>query len=198
MNPGPPTRPSLLVRLVDHGDHAAWTEFVDLYAPVVFGYARRRGLQDADAADMTQEVFRSVAGAISRFDYAPARGGFRAWLFQITRNRVRSFLRQALRAAAVRDSGAPPGALDDYPDPDDDSDAVWEAEWQREVFARACADVRGRITRTTWEAFYQAGVLGRPGRDVAAELGLSVPAVYLAKSRVLAQIREYIEGLDRE
>src|SRR5690554_6526060 len=99
MSVGPSTRPSPLIRLRDRLDRAAWGEFVELYAPVVFGFARKHGLQDADAGDLTQDVFRSVVGAITRFEYAPARGGFRAWLFQVTRNHLRSFLRREARLA---------------------------------------------------------------------------------------------------
>ncbi len=71
------TRPSLLMRLRDPRDAAAWQEFVDLYAPLIYGWARKKGLQDADAADITQDVFRSLAGAASRIDYDPRRGGLR-------------------------------------------------------------------------------------------------------------------------
>jgi hypothetical protein len=101
---GPPTRPSLIARLRDHADRAAWGEFVDLYAPVVFRFARARGLQEADAADLTQEVLRLVATAMPRFDYSPTRGGFRAWLLHITKNRLRTFHRDTARALRL---GAP-------------------------------------------------------------------------------------------
>src|SRR5437588_509207 len=84
--PGPPvTRASLLVRIRDGRDRDAWRQFVRLYAPVVYGFARKRGLQDADAADLMQEVFRSVAAAAGRLDYDPARGTFRSWLYTVTR-----------------------------------------------------------------------------------------------------------------
>src|SRR5690242_3517340 len=87
----PPTRPSLLVRLRDPRDGAAWTEFVELYAPLVYGYARKQGLQDADAADLSQEVLGGVARSIGRLEYDPRRGSFRNWLFTIVRRRLSSF-----------------------------------------------------------------------------------------------------------
>ena len=71
----PPTRPSLLLRLRDPRDEAAWRQFVDLYAPLVYGYARKQGLQDADAADLSQEVLCAVAGAVGRLEYDPRAGG---------------------------------------------------------------------------------------------------------------------------
>src|SRR5713101_4906191 len=92
MQESPATRASLLVRLRDGGDAGAWREFVHLYAPIIYGYARKRGLQDADAADLMQEVFRSVAGAAGRLNYDPSRGSFRSWLYTVTRNKLYSFL----------------------------------------------------------------------------------------------------------
>src|SRR5206468_782748 len=88
----PVTRASLLVRIRDGRDTEAWQEFVRLYAPVIYGFARRRGLQDADAADLMQEVLRSVAAAADRLDYDPRRGTFRAWLFTVTRNKLYNLL----------------------------------------------------------------------------------------------------------
>src|SRR5437763_10382272 len=84
----PQTRASLLVRLRDPQDEAAWREFVDLYAPLVYGYARKQGLQDADAADLSQEVLGSVAGAVGRMEYDPRRGAFRNWLFTVVRHKL--------------------------------------------------------------------------------------------------------------
>jgi RNA polymerase sigma-70 factor (ECF subfamily) len=191
---GPPTRPSLIARLRDHADRAAWAEFVDLYAPVVFRFARARGLQEADAADVTQEVLRSVAAAIPRFDYASTRGGFRAWLLHITKNRLRTFYRGTARAARL--GAAPAIDLDDLPGPEDKADAIWEEEWRRQVFARACSHVRATVSRQTWEAFDRTALRGEAGREVADALGLSVAAVYLAKSRVLARLREYVEAAE--
>src|SRR5258708_17176793 len=84
----PPTRASLLVRLRDSRDGAAWIEFVELYAPLVYGYARKQGLQDADAADLLQDVLAAVAASVGRLEYDPARGAFRNWLFTLVRRRL--------------------------------------------------------------------------------------------------------------
>jgi RNA polymerase sigma-70 factor (ECF subfamily) len=87
MTEPPVTRPSLLVRLRDPRDGPAWAQFVEVYAPPVYGFARRQGLQDADAADLTQEVLQTVAAAIRRLDYDRGRGSFRGWLFSVVRSR---------------------------------------------------------------------------------------------------------------
>ena len=99
MTAPPLTRASLLVRLRDPNDADAWKEFVRLYASVIYGFARKRGLQDADAADLMQEVLRSVAGAVGRLDYDPLKGTFRGWLYSITRNKVYNFLESRRRQA---------------------------------------------------------------------------------------------------
>src|SRR6476646_9131228 len=99
----PPTRFSLLVRLRDVRDDEAWGQFVELHAPLVFGWVRARGLQDADAADLTQEVLRAVASSLPAAGYDPAKGAFRGWLYAVTRNKLNTFL--AKQGRTVRGSG---------------------------------------------------------------------------------------------
>src|SRR5207244_4921080 len=102
MTDTPTTQASLLVRLGDATDAPAWGQFVDLYAPPVYACARRHGLQDADAADVTQEVLRAVHGAFRRGDYDLGRGPFRAWLFTVVRNKLRDFVTARSRRAGMR------------------------------------------------------------------------------------------------
>src|SRR5947209_20209397 len=99
----PATRASLLVRLRDPLDGAAWGRFVDLYAPLIYGYLRKQGLQDADAADLCQDVLAAVAGAVGRLDYDPARGAFRNWLFTVVRRKLANWW--AAAASKVRAGG---------------------------------------------------------------------------------------------
>jgi RNA polymerase sigma factor (sigma-70 family) len=108
MTDSPATRASLLVRIRDGQDREAWRQFVQVYAPVVYGFARKRGLQDADAADLMQEVLRSVAVAAGRLDYDAGRGSFRGWLYTVTRNKIFNVLDSRRRrdvASAARGAG---------------------------------------------------------------------------------------------
>src|SRR5439155_24559225 len=124
----PFTRASLLLRLRDPQDEAAWREFVQLYAGLVYGYARKQGLQDADAADLTQEVLGAVAGAVARLEYDPNRGAFRNWLFTVVRRKLSDW--RAAQANRLRGTGdtATHQLLEDCPAPEA-LEAGREAGW---------------------------------------------------------------------
>jgi RNA polymerase sigma-70 factor (ECF subfamily) len=122
------TRPSLLVRIRDVGDREAWRQFVEVYAPLVYKFARRRGLQDADAADLTQEVLQAVAGASKRLVYDPDRGTFRAWLYTVARNK----LRNALLARQRRHEDGNPALLDEQLAREEVEQ--WEREYEQRLF----------------------------------------------------------------
>ena len=185
------TQPSLLVRIRDRADNDAWARFVEIYGPLIYGFVRKRGLQDADAVDLVQDVLRSVAGAISRLEYDPARGKFRAWLFTIVKNR----LRNTLKVQARRESGSGDSAvaeqLANEPGPDD-WQVQWEADHQQRLFGWASEQVQAEVEDRTWQAFRKTAVDGSSGKEVARELNMSVAAVYLAKSRVMARLKELV------
>jgi RNA polymerase sigma factor (sigma-70 family) len=188
------TRPSLLVRIRDPRDREAWGQFVDIYAPLVYEMARRRGLQDADACDLTQEVLRSVSRAIGRLDYDRAKGTFRGWLFTVARNSVNTFLEAQRRLARGTGDPAVQDWLEDRPGPEEES-AVWDREYQERLLARAAEQVRPSFEANTWQAFWQTAVEGKPGKEVAARLGMTVGAVYIARSRVLSSIKKHVAQL---
>ncbi|HEV3142461.1 MAG TPA: sigma-70 family RNA polymerase sigma factor [Gemmataceae bacterium] len=196
MPDSPTTRPSLLVRLRDPQDSEAWREFVDLYAPLVYGWARHKGLQDADAADITQEVFRSMAGIAPKLEYDPNRGAFRGWLFTLTRNKIRDFL--VSRQARERGSGDTAMLQFLEEQPQEAEEVEWDLEYQQRVFAWAAERVRGQFEERTWQSFWLATVEGKSGEEVAGALGMSVGAVYVAKNRVLARLREEVQELLEE
>ncbi|HEY3966707.1 MAG TPA: sigma-70 family RNA polymerase sigma factor [Planctomycetaceae bacterium] len=193
----PLTRASLLIQIRDAANHGAWREFVDLYGPVVYGFARKRGLQDADAADLMQDVMRSVSSAIGRLDYDRNQGTFRGWLFTITRNKVFSFL----AARRIRPQGSGDSTtnrmLASHPDTNEGSD-TWEVEYQRRLAAIAMERVKGEFQENTWRAFWLTAVEGTAVADVAKEAGMTAGAIYVAKSRVLARLKEEVEAMRRQ
>jgi RNA polymerase sigma-70 factor (ECF subfamily) len=192
MGEGPVTRPSLLVRLRDARDREAWGQFVEAYAPLVYAYARRRGLQDADAADVTQIVLQAVASAIRRLDYDPRRGTFRGWFFSVTRTKLSNY-RAAQRRHMAAGGSTAQDVLEAQIDPQDDLAEWWNREYEQRLFHWAAARVRPQFAEASWRAFWATAVQGRAPQEVADELGQSVGAVYIAKSRVLARLRECLD-----
>jgi RNA polymerase sigma-70 factor (ECF subfamily) len=188
----PCTRPSLLIRLRDPRDEEAWRQFVELYGPVVYGYARKQGLQEADAADVCQDVLGAVVGAVGRLEYDPRRGAFRNWLFTIVRRRLSDWREAQHNRLRCNGSPVPVQVLERSPAPA--AGEEWEAEWQRGVFAWACECVRRDVSDTTWQAFWRTAFEHEPTRQVAAELDVSVAAVYLARRRVLARLKELVRS----
>jgi RNA polymerase sigma-70 factor (ECF subfamily) len=193
----PLTRASLLVQIRDGANHAAWQEFVNLYGPVVYGFARKRGLQDADAADLMQDVLRSVSSAIGRLDYDRKHGTFRGWLFTITRNKVFNFL----SARRIRPQGSGDSTtnrlLDSQPNNSDGSDA-WELEYQRRIASMAMDRIKAEFQENTWRAFWLTAVEGIAAPDAARQLRMSAGAIYVAKSRVLARLKDEVEALRQQ
>lgn len=193
MGDSPQTRLSLLVRLRDSQDDRAWTEFVEVYAPLIYGFVCTQGMQDADAADLTQEVLRAVARAIKRFAYDSQRGTFRSWLFTVVRNKLRNCLLRRKRECRGTGDSAVQAMLAEYPAPQEDQAALWERECERRRFDWAAKRVRTEVQDSTWQAFWLSAVEGQSGQQVAEALGMPVAAVYLAKSRIMARIKQHLQ-----
>jgi RNA polymerase sigma factor (sigma-70 family) len=194
----PNTRRSLVLRLRNLDDQTAWAEFVDVYEPLLYQLARARGLQDADARDLCQDVFRAVASAIERWDPDPAKGRFRGWLFRIARNHVVDFLVGQGRHARGSGRTSVHEMLAARPASDGQAEAEFAAEFRRRAFHWAASQVKNEFTDSTWQAFWKTGVDNQPVADVARELGLSPGAVYVARSRVLARLRGRVEQLTED
>ena len=190
----PNTPASLVLRLRDRRDREAWERFVALYAPLIYGYGRRRGLQDADAADLTQAVLQAVVASIERYEYDPAQARFHTWFFRVVRNQfLRQFAHRWQRPAEEQGPEAE-ALLRECANRDEEHEAAdWEQEYRRGRFRWAVEQVRGGFEESSFRAFWHTAVDGRPAPEVASELGLSVGAVYTAKSRVLDRIRRVIE-----
>ena len=193
----PLTRASLLVQLRTGSNHTAWQEFAKLYGPVIFGFARKRGLQDADAADLMQDVMRSVSAAIGRLDYDRQQGTFRGWLFTITRNKVFNFLSARRTRPQSTGDSATNRILNSHPD-DQDGSAAWEMEYQRRLASLAMEQIKGEFQDKTWRAFWLTSVQGAAAADASKQLGLSPGAIYVAKSRVLARLKEVVKTLRQQ
>jgi RNA polymerase sigma factor (sigma-70 family) len=183
------TRPSLLIRIRDSHDVDSWRLFVEIYAPLIYRSCRRRGLQDADAADVGQEVLAQVARSIRSFEYQADRGRFRDWLGSVVRSKVARFLEKSGRTIGVGGSDGPNRVEDQG---GAGADPSWVAEFQAHVLAVALERVRPGFEPQTWTAFERVWKEGRPALETAGVLGMSIDSVYLAKSRILRRLREEV------
>ena len=194
----PQTRASLLVRLRAHDDHEAWRQFVDLYGPLIYRFGRKSGLQDADAADLTQIALHAVSAAVANFDYDPARGTFRSWLFTIVRRQLCRWRERDRRQPRGAGDSAAQELLAAQPAPDDEAARWWDEEYRRQQFLWAAARVRCEFQEATWQAFWLTATEGKSAAEAGAALGMTVGAVYTAKSRVLDRIKKEIELVEED
>jgi RNA polymerase sigma-70 factor (ECF subfamily) len=192
----PDTRDSLLIRLGNPADEAAWREFLEIYRPLIYRLACRQGFQDADAEDLAQQALLAVAGAIGRWRQGEHEGSFRAWLFTITRNLMTNFVARSRWRSVGGTSFAE--LLEAQPADDESSRLLVQQEYQAELFRWAAGQVRGEFQPTTWDAFWRTTVGGEPIPEVARSLSLSVGAVYAARSRIMARIKRKVRQVEAE
>jgi RNA polymerase sigma-70 factor, ECF subfamily len=188
------TRQSLLLR-ARTGEETAWTDLTDLYRPLIVGWLNRQGVPAGDLNDLSQDVLLTVVKHLPGFQHSGQRGAFRAWLRTIIVSRTADYWRsQEAGSRAAGGSGAT-AALQQLADPDSDLNQRWDEEHDRYVLDCLLDLIEEEFQPTTLRAFRRLALDGAGAAEVAAELGLSVAAVYVAKSRVLARIRQEAEGL---
>jgi RNA polymerase sigma-70 factor (ECF subfamily) len=176
-----------LQRLRRGADPRDWQRFVQLYTPSLFRWARRVGAQDADAADLVQEVLALLLHKLPTFDYDGTRS-FRAWLRTVLNNKWRDVCRH--RAARPDQAGG--RALEEMSAPDEDGEA---REDRQQLVARALEIIRADFQPSTWQAFWEFFTSDRDAAAVAADLGVRVEVIYSARCRVLRRLRQELDGL---
>lgn len=194
MSSAPETRPSLLLRLREPRDEQAWMEFSEIYQPLIYRLARHRGIQDADAHEITQDVMLAVAQAIATWDPDPSHGSFRGWLNRVTRNlTINLVLRQQRRPQAAGSTDFQK-LLETIP-VDHEESAVFDHEHKRQMFQWAALQIRDEFRETTWIAFWRTTVEGQDVAIVADQLGVSPGVVYVSRSRVMARLRKKVQEI---
>ncbi len=188
------TRQSLLQR-AQRGESDAWKDLVDLYRPLILAWLNRQGVPAADLEDLSQEVLLSVVKQLPGFQHCGHRGAFRSWLRTIVCRRTADYWRALEVDTLARGGSGATAALEQIADPDSSLNRQWDEEHDRYVFRCLLKLVAEEFEPLTMQAFRLLALDGVSGAEAAQELGLSVPAVYVAKSRVQARIREEAEGL---
>jgi RNA polymerase sigma-70 factor (ECF subfamily) len=189
------TSASLLDRLRLRPDEESWQRLVVIYTPLIRGWLRRYALLEQDADDLVQEVLTVVVRRLPEFRREPRTGAFRRWLRTIAVNCLRDFWRsQRLRPAARGDADFLQ-VLDALEDPTSDLSRLWDEEHDRHVTRHLLEMIRPKFEPRTWQAFRRVALEGASPEEVAAELGVTPNAVFIAKSRVLARLRREGAGL---
>jgi RNA polymerase sigma-70 factor (ECF subfamily) len=189
---------SLLERLRARPDAPGWQRLVDLYTPLIHGWLRRHAVRPQDADDLVQEVLGVVVRELPHFEHDRRPSAFRCWLRTITLNRLRAFWRAQRTRAATAGYGDAEDRLRELEDPDGSLSRLWDQEHDQHVLRRLLELIEPEFTPATWQAFRRVTLDGARPAAVAAELGLSVNAVLLAKSRVLRRLRQEARGLVEE
>lgn len=195
MNELPKTRQSLLLRLSERSGQA-WHEFVDIYEKAIYQYCRGRGLQDADARDVTQEVLTAVDKRVHTWKADPSIGSFRGWLFRVARNVAVDVIREKARKAAASGDTRVVKMLAELPESEDKQASAFWLEYRSALMHWAAQKVKPDVKESTWQSFWRTAVEGQKPEIVAEQLGISVGSVYTGKCRVVARIRKMVQHMD--
>lgn len=173
----------------DHDDSKAWESFCDVYSPLLYDYCRKRGVQASDSADVVQEVLLRVAKGILKFDYDPARGRFRDWLYRIVYNEICRLAKRNKQSHLLR-----PASESVQPR----EDRQWNEHFHSHILKTALTRIKCRFEPETWQAFLEVWLNNQPANQVAEKMGRSIDFVYMSKSRVTKRLRLEVEQLADE
>ncbi|MEM7479218.1 MAG: sigma-70 family RNA polymerase sigma factor [Planctomycetota bacterium] len=190
------TRESLLLRLHNETDTEAWSQFVEIYSPLLFRFGRRYHCTEAEAADMVQDVMGEVFKSIGKFEYDPKIGKFRNWLLRIAKRRLWRMREKQSRQPRSPGDTSETLLFENAPDKHDDLQRYWDDEYQQHLVRWGIEQIKHSFEEHTWNAFWMTAIEERPVAEVAAELGMSTGAVYVAKSRALKKLGEEIRKID--
>ena len=190
----PDTRESLLARIRDH-DHESWYEFIKIYEPAIYWLARKKGLQDADALDVTQEVLAKVSKSLQRWDPDKSKGTFGGWVYRLVANATMDVFRKRVRQTQGSGDTQTMKLLEQSVLTETDETQL-RNEYRRELFEQAANAVRSEFSNATWNAFWLTSVDGMSVENAAKKLSLSKGSIYVARSRVLSRIRERVQRIE--
>ena len=195
-NQSPHTRETLLLRLRDVADEDSWAEFAEIYTPLLYAYCQKREIKHADAADIVQEVMKSVAKAMQGFHYDPGKGAFKAWLFTCLRHAIGDHYRKQSRRPITAAETLLVSLIDSEPQKKEVDE--WELDYQRQLLAWVIERIKPEFSERIWEVFDQTALQDRDPSEVAKSLGMSTNAVAVAKHRVVKRLRDKAHSIDAQ
>jgi RNA polymerase sigma factor (sigma-70 family) len=193
------TRASLVARLKDLGDQESWREFFDRYWHLIHAAACKAGLTPSEAEEVVQEVVIAASRKMPEFTYDPAKDSFKGWLLAVTRWKVADQFRNRKHAPDSFERDSPStatGVLERVPGPDR-MNSLWEAEWKEHLLREALEVVKKSVNPAHYEIYHLHVIQGFSVRDTAQTLGVSAPAVHLAKFRVQQVLKRAVKRLDQ-
>ncbi|MEO1529250.1 MAG: sigma-70 family RNA polymerase sigma factor [Planctomycetota bacterium] len=189
----PQTRHSLLIRLRERSDEA-WQEFLSIYEQSIFEFAQRKGLQEADARDVTQEVLSALERKIPEWDLNPQQGKLRGWLFRVARNlAVDKIIERSKSPQELQSDGS--SGIQDFSEGHSAESQEFSLQYRRQLLHWAAEQVRSCVNETTWKAFWMTAIEGKSSTHVAQQLNLTHGNVYAAKFRVTARIQKLVQSM---
>ena len=192
----PETDYSLIDRVKDMRDGASWLDFMRIYQPVVYRLARRRGMQDADAHDIVQQVFASISRSLAEWKPAKDQPPFRAWLTTIARNAITTALTRR-RPDQGTGSSSVADVLERLPNAEQtNAELIMEA--RREIVRWAAEQIRPEFTELTWDMFWKTAMQEVSVAEVSKSTGRSIGAIYVTRHRVLSRLKEKIAEVSNQ
>jgi RNA polymerase sigma factor (sigma-70 family) len=197
-----PTRRSLLSRLRNLDDNDSWRDFFEIYWKLIYSTARKAALSDDEAQEVVQETMLTITRKIQDFRYDPARGSFKGWLKHTTWWRIQDQFRKrrpGMNAAEQSEKTLDADEIEQIPDPAGPGvDAVWEADWRRNLMDAAIQKVKKKVQPKHFQVFELYALKDLPAARVAKLLGVNVALVHLIKHRVGNSIRQELQRLERD
>lgn len=187
-----PTRASLLKRIQNHQDAEAWSQFQDIYGPLLFHYARARGLSREDIEDVQATCYEQIVQQIQDFKYDPSKGRFKAWLRTLVNRRVVDLLRKR------REKNAATQTFRQLPAEDAAPDEIWERQWKQQHLKYCVEQIRGEVSPQTFKIFSLLVLKGCTVPDVCEQLDITPNLAYKARQRVLDRVREKMAEIGYE
>lgn len=184
-----------LINRVRSLDPDAWRRLSELYGPVVYDWARQKGLQADDASDIVQEVFRTVADRIATFRRDRPGDSFRGWLWGITRNKLKEHYRRSAQNPAGAGGAEALEELQLWADAGTDEPDERQSGSRSDIMRRTLEYLRNEFEETTCQCFLRMVVHREPAREIANDLGMSAESVRRAKFRVLRRLRQELDDL---